>query len=328
MPSITTGLALRLPSFFSRWAPKPAPAPESSSTASSSSSSACSSVSPPAGPNPLFITWQWSSSIHLTRTANGFEAPVRIPWQDKITYKFVVDGNWTTSDREPTETDSSGFMNNVYTAPPRPEPRAAIEEPPTVDVTEPEPQVTSTGATVGPETETTGTGTGKEAKKRLSFVDLIGGTVSSIAGQIHESIVAPAVAFANQFDEPYEAPTPAAEAEPRSFVQEIKDAIAPIVSSAEPAVEKAKETAEPVVEKAEETAAPVVDKAQEVGAPAVEKAQEAVEPVVEKAQESAAQVAPDASELESKEAEVEYVQVGFYAHPIPNRLLTRICSSF
>lgn len=287
MPSITAGLALRLPSFVSRWAPKPATTPEPTP---SSSSTQHSSVSPPAGPNPLFITWQWSSSVNLARTANGFEAPVRIPWQDKITYKFIVDGHWTTSDREPTETDNGGFVNNVYTAPSRPEPPAAVEEPPTVDVPEPEPQTTSTAEAA--EKEAAGTGTGKEVEKRLSFVGLIGGTVSSIAGQLHEAIVAPAVAFANQIDEAYEAPTPGVEAEPRSFIEEVKDAIVPILSTTEPVVEKAKETAAPVVAKAEE----------------------AVAPVAEKAQESVAQVAPSAPEVESREAEVEDIEVGFYVH--------------
>lgn len=256
MPSITTGLAFRLPSFISRWAPKPPSAPEPSSSSSSAA------PSPPAGPNPLFLTWQWSSSLHLARTATGFEAPVRIPWQDKITYKFIVDGNWTTSDQQPTETDSSGFVNNVYTAPPKP-------ELPTVDVPEPE-----------PEAEATGTGMDEKVEKRLSFVDLIGGTVSSIAGQLHESIVAPAVAFASQMNDPYEAPTPAAEAEPRSFLAEVKDAIAPIVSSAEPVQEEVKETAE-----------------------------ENVALVVEKAQETAAEVAPSAPEVESKEPEAEVAEV-------------------
>lgn len=62
---------------------------------------------------------QWSSSVRLTRKHDGFEAPVLIPWQDKIAYKFIVDGRWMTNDTEPTEIDH-GFVNNVYTAPPTP----------------------------------------------------------------------------------------------------------------------------------------------------------------------------------------------------------------
>lgn len=62
---------------------------------------------------------QWSLSVRLTRKPDGFEAPVLIPWKDKIAYKFIVDGRWMTNDTEPTEIDH-GFVNNVYTAPPKP----------------------------------------------------------------------------------------------------------------------------------------------------------------------------------------------------------------
>lgn len=87
MPSITTGLSLRLPSFIFSSAPH--------------------------------LCIQWSSSIRLTRKPDGFEAPVLIPWKDKIAYKFIVDGRWMTNDKEPTEVDH-GFVNNVYTAPQKP----------------------------------------------------------------------------------------------------------------------------------------------------------------------------------------------------------------
>jgi hypothetical protein len=87
MPSITTGLSLRLPSFIFSSAPH--------------------------------LCIQWSSSIRLTRKPDGFEAPILIPWQDKIAYKFIVDGRWMTNDAEPTEIDH-GFINNVYTAPQKP----------------------------------------------------------------------------------------------------------------------------------------------------------------------------------------------------------------
>ena len=36
-----------------------------------------------------------------------------------MAYKFIVDGRWMTNDAEPTEVDH-GFINNVYTAPPKP----------------------------------------------------------------------------------------------------------------------------------------------------------------------------------------------------------------
>ena len=97
MPGVATGLSLRLPSFLSSSAPH--------------------------------LCIQWSSSLHLTRKPDGFEAPpVFIPWRSKIAYKFIVDGRWMTNDAEPTEVDH-GFVNNVYTAPakpvlPEPEPSA------------------------------------------------------------------------------------------------------------------------------------------------------------------------------------------------------------
>jgi hypothetical protein len=65
---------------------------------------------------------QWSHSLRLTRKPDGFEAPpVFVPWREKIAYKFIVDGRWMTNDAEPTEVDH-GFVNNVYTAPPKPVP--------------------------------------------------------------------------------------------------------------------------------------------------------------------------------------------------------------
>ncbi|KAF8263858.1 hypothetical protein EI94DRAFT_1500667, partial [Lactarius quietus] len=62
----------------------------------------------------------WAGSIRLTRKPDGFEAPpVFVPWREKMAYKFIVDGRWMTNDAEPTEVDH-GFINNVYTAPPKP----------------------------------------------------------------------------------------------------------------------------------------------------------------------------------------------------------------
>ena len=96
MPAISTGLSFRIPSFLISFAPH--------------------------------LSLQWSCSLRLFRKPDGFEAPVYIPWKDKIAYKFIVDGRWLTNDTEPTEVDH-GFVNNVYTAPPRPplpEPQPAI----------------------------------------------------------------------------------------------------------------------------------------------------------------------------------------------------------
>ncbi|KAH9027947.1 hypothetical protein EDB85DRAFT_77158 [Lactarius pseudohatsudake] len=90
MPGITTGLSLRLPSFLFSSAPP-------------------------------HLCLQWKTSLHLTRKPDGFEAPpIYVPWRDKFAYKFVVDGRWVTNDAEPTEVAPGGFVNNVYTAPPKP----------------------------------------------------------------------------------------------------------------------------------------------------------------------------------------------------------------
>lgn len=45
---------------------------------------------------------------------------VKIPWGQKVSYKYIVDGKWTTTDTQPTELDPMGNINNVYNAPARP----------------------------------------------------------------------------------------------------------------------------------------------------------------------------------------------------------------
>ena len=56
----------------------------------------------------------------LTKTSTGLEATVDIPWGQKIKYKFIVDGRWSVLEDQPTEVDPGGYVNNVYTAPPKP----------------------------------------------------------------------------------------------------------------------------------------------------------------------------------------------------------------
>ncbi|EIW82488.1 carbohydrate-binding module family 48 protein [Coniophora puteana RWD-64-598 SS2] len=73
---------------------------------------------------------KWSRSIHMSRTGGGYESRVAVPWGEKVAYKFIVDGRWTTSDQQPTERDRAGNLNNVYHAPqpaPAPEP-VMVEE--------------------------------------------------------------------------------------------------------------------------------------------------------------------------------------------------------
>ncbi|KAI0773827.1 hypothetical protein C8Q74DRAFT_1199823 [Fomes fomentarius] len=78
----------------------------------------------------------WSCSHHLTKTPTGsFEGTVDISWSDKVSYKYIVDGRWTTTDDQPTELDPVGNLNNVFRAPARPEPeptRAPASAPKTV----------------------------------------------------------------------------------------------------------------------------------------------------------------------------------------------------
>ncbi|KAL5487867.1 CRP1 [Sanghuangporus weigelae] len=64
----------------------------------------------------------WSSSVHLQRSESGFTGSVAVPWDTKVLYKFIVNGNWVTHPSQPTETDAAGFVNNVVHAPTKPAP--------------------------------------------------------------------------------------------------------------------------------------------------------------------------------------------------------------
>ncbi|KAG8529586.1 uncharacterized protein KY384_006223 [Bacidia gigantensis] len=56
----------------------------------------------------------WSKSVELEKKDGIFEKKVDLPSADqKIYYKFVVDGNWTTDHTAPQETDESSNINNV-----------------------------------------------------------------------------------------------------------------------------------------------------------------------------------------------------------------------
>jgi len=77
---------------------------------------------------------QWSRSMHLVRGPSGFEGTVRVPWGQKVAYKFIVDGRWMTTDQALTEPDGAGNTNNIYYAPPNPTSFTIVNEPPTVAV--------------------------------------------------------------------------------------------------------------------------------------------------------------------------------------------------
>ncbi|CAG8976311.1 hypothetical protein HYALB_00005717 [Hymenoscyphus albidus] len=58
----------------------------------------------------------WSKSEKLARTGDIFQKDVKLKSADeKIYYKFVVDGNWVTDHTAPQENDASGNLNNVLT---------------------------------------------------------------------------------------------------------------------------------------------------------------------------------------------------------------------
>ncbi|KAJ6510135.1 hypothetical protein C8R47DRAFT_1096764 [Mycena vitilis] len=63
---------------------------------------------------------EWSSSVHLVKDESGFHGSAKIPWGQKISYKYVVDSNWVCETNSPTEADDAGHVNNVYTSPPKP----------------------------------------------------------------------------------------------------------------------------------------------------------------------------------------------------------------
>lgn len=75
---------------------------------------------------------QWSASIHLVKGDAGFSGTVKVPWGQKIAYKFVVDGIWRCRDDRPKEDDGSGNINNVLRTPENPlhDPLARLSIPP------------------------------------------------------------------------------------------------------------------------------------------------------------------------------------------------------
>lgn len=58
--------------------------------------------------------------MQLTKGPTGFKGSAKIPWDEKIAYKFIVDEQWMVAEHEPTELDQDGNLNNVYIVPPKP----------------------------------------------------------------------------------------------------------------------------------------------------------------------------------------------------------------
>ena len=67
----------------------------------------------------------------MNKGPTGFTTTVRVRWGEKVLYKFIVDGRWSTIDQAPTEVDWRGNVNNVYNAPTKPQDATPRYEPPT-----------------------------------------------------------------------------------------------------------------------------------------------------------------------------------------------------
>ncbi|KAL4979316.1 hypothetical protein BDW66DRAFT_111565 [Aspergillus desertorum] len=71
----------------------------------------------PYNANEVFVTGtfdDWGKTIRLDRKGDIFEKEVHLPVTgNKVHFKFVVDGNWTTDNRLPQEDDGSSNINNI-----------------------------------------------------------------------------------------------------------------------------------------------------------------------------------------------------------------------
>ncbi|RAK99811.1 carbohydrate-binding module family 48 protein [Aspergillus ibericus CBS 121593] len=71
----------------------------------------------PYSASEVFVTGtfdDWGKTVQLDRIGDGFEKEVSLPATDeKIHYKFVVDGFWTTDSGAPEEDDGNNNINNV-----------------------------------------------------------------------------------------------------------------------------------------------------------------------------------------------------------------------
>ncbi|EYE98236.1 carbohydrate-binding module family 48 protein [Aspergillus ruber CBS 135680] len=68
--------------------------------------------------NEVFVTGtfdDWGKTVHLDRNGDVFEKTISLPDTDeKIQYKFVVDGNWTTDSSAPQESIGGNINNVLY----------------------------------------------------------------------------------------------------------------------------------------------------------------------------------------------------------------------
>ncbi|KIO30523.1 carbohydrate-binding module family 48 protein [Tulasnella calospora MUT 4182] len=64
----------------------------------------------------------WARSVHMEKTLAGFSAKVKLPYGQKVDYKYVVDGQWAVNEDFPTTYDWQGNINNYIITPNEPEP--------------------------------------------------------------------------------------------------------------------------------------------------------------------------------------------------------------
>ncbi|KAH9950081.1 hypothetical protein B0H21DRAFT_706548 [Amylocystis lapponica] len=173
----------------------------------------------------------WSGSVHLPKNGAVFEGPVKVPWGEKVTYKYIVDGRWTTTDDQPVETDPMGNLNNVYTSPSKPAPphvpEPVLEEKPVLEkyVSEEKPaEPTVTSAVFGL------VETAKETA--VAMVEAIApGTTGEATLAVETPTGAPKLASPVSEPEPQPASAPAAE--PSSPPQITAEAVLPAKPEAE-----------------------------------------------------------------------------------------------
>lgn len=202
---------------------------------------------------------QWTGSHPLSRSVSGFEGTVQVPWGRKLSYKYIVDGRWTTTDDQPTELDSIGNLNNVYNVPARPPTPKVIPAPAAPELVS-QPQ---------------------EPSQPAGVINGILSTARNAAVAMVEAI-APGTTEAAQ-------PTPAVTSD--SIRDPIEDAATQVKENVvEPATETAAQVKENIVESVTETATQVKDSVVE---PTTEAATHIEESVIEPAGEAVKSAAED-----------------------------------
>ncbi|GAA96640.1 carbohydrate-binding module family 48 protein [Mixia osmundae IAM 14324] len=81
-------------------------------------------------PSSVIVTGtfdNWASTVHLTKEESGFRGSVKLPYGEKVLFKYIVDGHWQTQPDEPQENDGSGNVNNVLNIPAEPATQSTAE---------------------------------------------------------------------------------------------------------------------------------------------------------------------------------------------------------